>query len=1037
MFFKSSVKKILLAMTILLVIPGLLLLPADEKITKKTVVKKGAEVFKMKGTLRNWSDCKKITFGQDVPRRKRPVLNFEDPRKIKKSPTAIDPVAQTDFGPLKRHTIKAVEDLFHFEAMNLNDNGAGWPPDTNGDVGSTYFIQTVNTSIGIYNKSTGALVSATTFDDFFEGPAVAGTPCDEHNNGDVIVLYDQYHQRWFLLDFAWYDSYTGGSYYSIAVSQTSDPTGSWYMYAFNADPTLMNDYPKCGVWHDGIYVTANMFQFSGYFQHVKVWALKTPELYSGTLIAQSLTDGSYEAFSLLPANAKGTTPPATSEPNYMFAEDADEFGPPSIDAIYVWEYDVDWAVPANTTWTGPVTLVTAPFGLTGYRIPQQGTSNQLDSLYGRLMFPAQYRNFGTHASVYLNHVCEHAGKRAERWYEVRIIGGTPSIYQQGTYSPDVHHRWMGAVGGDKYGNIALGYSVCSSTMYPSIRVAGRLSGDPLGILTQGEMSVIEGSGHQTVFTRWGDYSSMSIDPDDDETFWYTQEYYSANGTNWQTRVASFKITPAPPPPPVISDVMVTNLTDVSATITWNTDLAATSGVEYGLKATYGDTESDSTMTLSHSITLTGLMPETTYHFRVWSATGSGTAVSVDYTFTTFKFPPVVYCESSGGSSFYEWIAGVEIGPFSHTSGASTYSDFTSIVADLETGGTYDVTLTPGFYIWTYTEYWRIWIDFNVDGDFDDTGEEVFSGWGSSDVTGSITLPDVKVKTRMRVSMKWLSYATPCDSGFYGEVEDYTVNINDLSTYSLFAINGMHLKTSSTVDSGDVAVMDVMTDPWINLGTELIIALNVYLEDGVDVYANEVKLKPGASVDNVFCNDLTNNGTIRGDLKQPVGLPLGVELPTMPTPAPGTTDITIGDFDEVILDAGAYGMITGGMKSTLVFTGGTYHVEDVNFGDYAELVFQAPTELIVNGKFFTGKNPKIGPETSSGLTAKDIVFYVNGSDGVGEDRAVIVGIRQQLKANIFAPNGTIWLKARGTCEGAFIGLNILVEFYTQIILDSAF
>jgi hypothetical protein len=227
----------------------------------------------------------------------------------------------------------------HFAGMNFSANGAGWPPDTNGDVGPTYFIQTVNTSIGIYNKSTGALVSATTFDSFF--PSAVGAPCDNDNNGDPIVLYDRYNQRWFILDFAWSGSGGGASYYSIAASQTSNPTGSWWTYCLQADSSLMNDYPKCGVWHDGIYITANMFQWSGSFQHAKIWALRTPALYSGTLTSQNVTDSGSKAWSIMPTNAKSTTGPSTSAPNYMYAMDANEFTG-GVDALFV----------GNTTWIG-------------------------------------------------------------------------------------------------------------------------------------------------------------------------------------------------------------------------------------------------------------------------------------------------------------------------------------------------------------------------------------------------------------------------------------------------------------------------------------------------------------------------------------------------------------------------------------------------------------------------------------------------------------------------------------------------------------
>ncbi|MCP4216249.1 MAG: VCBS repeat-containing protein, partial [bacterium] len=379
------------------------------------------------------------------------------------------------------------------------------------------------------------------FDDFFGGTGITGTPCDSSNEGDPIVLYDRYAQRWFLLDFAWASSETDGSYFSIAVSKTSDPTGDWWQYAFRADATLMDDYPKCGIWHDGIYITANMFSFAGGFQHVKIWALQKPDIYSGTLNAQYVTDSSFEAWSILPSNAVGDTAPPAGAPNYMYGYDADEWGGNPSDILTVWKYDVDWSTPGNTAWTGPVKINTAAFSLHSSNIRQQGTANKLDTLYSRLMYPATYRNFSTHESVYLCHLVDVGGIGCMRWYEVRISGGTSSIYQQGTYNPDSHHRWMGSIAGDKDGNIAMGYSVSSSSMYPAIRYAGRLSTDPLNVLSQGEATLIDGTGSQSVFDRWGDYSQISIDPSDDETFWYTTEYLSVTGTNWQTRIGSFKM----------------------------------------------------------------------------------------------------------------------------------------------------------------------------------------------------------------------------------------------------------------------------------------------------------------------------------------------------------------------------------------------------------------------------------------------------------------------------------------------------------------
>ncbi|MCP4152702.1 MAG: hypothetical protein GY757_33515 [bacterium] len=629
-----SFKKVFVFLLTAALISGLTLFGTGDE---KPLVKKGAKVVLLKGSLRSWADVNKTPLNlREGARKMRPILNFENPRKFVKKSDAEDPVVQSDFG-LTREQLATEDPIANFAGMNLNSNGAGWPPDTTGDVGSTYFVQAVNSSMAIYRKSDGQLMSSATFDDFFGGTGISGTPCDDENNGDPLVLYDQYNQRWFVLDFAWESSQNDGSYFSIAASKTSDPTGDWWQYAFRADDTLMDDYPKAGVWHDGIYITANMFQFSGSYQGAKVWALKTPELYQGTITSQYVYDTSDEAWSIMPSNARGTTPPASTEPNYMFSMDCDEFGGSSTDGLYVWKYDVDWTNSSNTTWTGPTKLSSAAFTVTGTGVPQQGSSVSVDSLAGRLMYTAMYRKYSTYNSVYLSHVADYSSRRAMRWYEVRISsGGTPSIYQQSTFSPDSNHRWMGSIAADKWGSVALAYSISSSSMYPAIAYTGRVVGDTLSTLPQGEKTLIAGTGAQTSYSRWGDYSTLSVDPSDDETFWYTQEYYTSTGTNWQTRIGSFKISNiVDTTPPVISSVASSDITNTTATITWTTDEDATSVVNYGTSSSYGSTETVSGYDTTHSVTLTGLTADTTYHFEVVSADSSANeSDSTDYTFTT-------------------------------------------------------------------------------------------------------------------------------------------------------------------------------------------------------------------------------------------------------------------------------------------------------------------------------------------------------------------------------------------------------------------
>lgn len=445
-----------------------------------------------------------------------------------------DPVVQPEFG-----NGEMPSPIANFAGLDFASFGSGWPPDTNGDVGPNHYIQTVNTSIGIYNKTTGARLVGLTFNAFFTGPA--GTPCDNGNDGDPVVIYDPMADRWIVTDFAWDNFNTGPFYECIAVSQTGDPvSGGWYFYALRADTGFftgyLNDYPKLGVWPDGWYMTANMFQQNppGPGFGVRAWALDRDSMLGGGPLNEVhfdlCTNG--ECGALLPSNMRGDLPPAGA-PNYFAT-----VSPPNL--FQVWEFDVDWATPGNSTFTGPVDVPVANF-VTAQSVPQLGSSSLLDSLSFRPMMQLQYRTIDGVESLWMNHtVAAGDGIGGVRWYEVQDPGGTPTLVQESTYQPDSHHRWMGSLAVDQDGNMAVGYSVSSGTMYPAIRYSGRLAGEIPGQLTQGEATLIAGTGSQTGISRWGDYSTMTVDPADDCTFWFTTEYYAATGSNWQTRIGSFK-----------------------------------------------------------------------------------------------------------------------------------------------------------------------------------------------------------------------------------------------------------------------------------------------------------------------------------------------------------------------------------------------------------------------------------------------------------------------------------------------------------------
>lgn len=408
------------------------------------------------------------------------------------------------------------------------------PPDTTGAVGATQYVQWVNSSFAVFDKTTGNVVY---------GPVAGNTlwkgfggACETQNDGDPVVLYDKLADRWVLMQFA---VPTGGPYYQcVAVSQTSDATGAYNRYAFQY--SAFNDYPKGGVWPDAYYVTFNMFggrhqAFSG----AKVCAYDRAKMLQGQLATQQCVQLSSTYGGVLPADLDGKTLPPAGAPNYLVNKGSS--------ALNLWKFHVDWTNTANTSLTGPTAIPVAAFAAAcsgGTCIPQAGTSEQLDSLADRLMFRLAYRNLGTSESLVVNHSVQAGSTTSSgvRWYEIRNPGSTPTIYQQATYAPDASYRWMGSVAMDKMGNMAVGYSVSSSTMKPALRYSTRLASDPVNTLSN-ETSIVEGAGAQlTTLKRWGDYTHMSVDPVDDCTFWYTGQYLKADGTfNWSTRITSFKI----------------------------------------------------------------------------------------------------------------------------------------------------------------------------------------------------------------------------------------------------------------------------------------------------------------------------------------------------------------------------------------------------------------------------------------------------------------------------------------------------------------
>lgn len=432
-----------------------------------------------------------------------------------------------------------------FLTPTLNLDGIGYtavnPPDTVGDVGLNHYIQMVNGNGGsvlnIYNK-TGALLL---------GPVAlagwgGGTGACASGWSDPIVLYDQQADRWLMSEFA-----TVGNHLCVYISDDGNPvTASWYAYDF-VTPGFP-DYPKYAVWPDAYYVSTN--------ENVAVYALDRENMLLGNVArpyqrfnAPFLSGFPFQA--LIPSDLDGATLPPAGSPNYFMRHRDDEVHNPgsndtSQDFLEIWEFSVDFDTPTNSTFQHTQNIGVAEFdsdlcGLSSFEcFPQPGSMTELlDPLREVIMWRLQYRNYDPVETLVANFVTDVDGTDhgGIRWFELHKTGpSTWSLYQEGTLAPDSDNRWLGSAALDGSGNLALGYSVVSSSQYPAIRYAGRLVSDTLGTLPYLEGSIREGAAANGS-ERWGDYSAMTVDPVDDCTFWYTNLYNETS--QWQTAVATF------------------------------------------------------------------------------------------------------------------------------------------------------------------------------------------------------------------------------------------------------------------------------------------------------------------------------------------------------------------------------------------------------------------------------------------------------------------------------------------------------------------
>ena len=475
--------------------------------------------------------------------------------------------------------------LLTFEGVAQPQSGCGCaPPDSDGDVGPNHYVEAINSSFKVFDKNGNTLAGPTTYNSLFA--PLTGTPCNGQNDGDPFVLYDHVADRWLISDFA-FPAFPGTSFWQcVAVSDTPDPTSTYHLYALRIDPAnpaQLGDYPKFAMWNDGgtqnaYFFTVNLFTSPTTFVGVRAFALdRTSMLSSGpanaiafTIPLAGLPDFTY---SLVAATFRTGDPPPTARDEFLLAVRTGANGGQTFTDVLGWLFHVDFATPANSTLGSganhsPNAMITVnPFveawtnGSGFTLVPQLNTLQHLDTLGDKVMTPVVYQNRNGTESLWAsqtNILNFPNGPTIIRWYQFDVTGGgfPAAAAQQQDWSNggDGLWRFMPSIAVDQNGNMAIGYAVSSSSMFPGIRYAGRFAGDPPNDLGQGEATLFAGTGSQTDTNgRWGDYSMTTIDPADGISFWHVGEYYTTTSSfNWHTRIGKFQFpsgTPTPTPTP--------------------------------------------------------------------------------------------------------------------------------------------------------------------------------------------------------------------------------------------------------------------------------------------------------------------------------------------------------------------------------------------------------------------------------------------------------------------------------------------------------
>jgi hypothetical protein len=455
--------------------------------------------------------------------------------------------------------------------------------DPNGAVGTKQYMEWVNVYFQAFNKSNFAPV--------WSAPQSGTQPWVKNGlnkcasiSGDGVIIFDRLASRWVI---AGHSNGNGTYYYCVAVSNTDDLSSStlrWHTYQFYLTPVLgknsqghvyFPDWPRLGTWADAYYVSFDLLDTDNKYAPIGVvaCALDRTEMLAGKTPKpmQCFSDPSpipvngsyYLAHSLIPADFEGTTAAPAGRDEFMVSiqNPPNDGHSTTSNSINLWDFHVDWVNPANSTfvksslsvpsYTPGCYNVNFPARTVCVPEPSVNSANEnyhIDSVGDRLMPRMPYRNFGTYESFLVSQTVQigiDGNKQTGiRWYELRG-SGTPALYQSGTIDAGSKYifRMMPSIDQDNVGNAAVGYSVSSVAIHPGIRASWwNLPNDT----APKELNIKTGIGDEENSTQWGDYTSMTVDPVDQCTFWYVNEYFPANQTgtsiNWNTRIGKFKVS---------------------------------------------------------------------------------------------------------------------------------------------------------------------------------------------------------------------------------------------------------------------------------------------------------------------------------------------------------------------------------------------------------------------------------------------------------------------------------------------------------------